>query len=262
MPADIGWTGLAASLALVGAAVVLSLRYRLGLERSMIWAAARALTQLLAVGAILDFVFDVHRSLAWSWAWILVMQVIAAETVQRRAPQLGRIGFLAFLAFLAAGVVTLSLLFGLSVFDLEARTLVPSAGLLLGNSLPAAVLIARRLPDELSARRDEVEARLALGLPAPEAARPYFRLAMRDALTPQIESTKAVGLIALPGTMTGLILAGLPPLQAVKVQAAVMFLILGSVAVTVTVIGFGVRRRLFTADHRLVLPAPPSRQEQ
>jgi len=78
------------------------------------------------------------------------------------------------------------------------------------------------------------------------------REAMRTALLPQIESTKVVGLIALPGAMTGLILAGVEPRDAVLVQLAIMYLILGSVATSVTVIGLGLSRRLFTPDHRLV----------
>ena len=71
-------------------------------------------------------------------------------------------------------------------------------------------------------------------------------------MIPQVESTKAVGLVFLPGAMTGLILAGVDPIDAVKVQAAIMYLILGSVATTVAVVGLGLTRRLFTPDHRLV----------
>jgi putative ABC transport system permease protein len=128
---------------------------------------------------------------------------------------------------------------------------------MIGNSMAATVLVGRRVLEELRDKRDEVEARLALGLPSQEAARPYLRAALRTALIPQIETTKAVGLVFLPGAMTGLILAGTPPLDAVKVQAAVMYLVLGSVATTTTVVGLGVQRKLFTADHRLVVPTRP-----
>lgn len=76
--------------------------------------------------------------------------------------------------------------------------------------------------------------------------------ALRTALIPQIERTKAVGIVILPGAMTGLILAGVDPTDAVLIQLAVMYLILGSVATSVTIVGLGVRRRLFTDDHRLV----------
>jgi putative ABC transport system permease protein len=80
------------------------------------------------------------------------------------------------------------------------------------------------------------------------------RAALRAALTPQIETTKATGLVFLPGAMTGLILAGAAPLQAVLVQAVVMFLVLAATATTV--IALGLIRRLFTPDHRLLhLPA-------
>ena len=123
---------------------------------------------------------------------------------------------------------------------------------MIGNSMTAAVLVARRLFDELLDKRDEVEARLALGQPSTEAARPYVRSALRTALTPQIETTKAVGLVFLPGAMTGLILAGVDPFDAVLVQIAVMYVVLGSAATTTTVVGLGVQHRLFTRDHRLV----------
>ena len=100
-------------------------------------------------------------------------------------------------------------------------------------------------------RLAEVEARLALGQPSRQAAAPYLRIALRSALSPQIETTRATGLIFLPGAMTGLILAGVPPVQAVLVQAVVMFLILGSVAVTTVVVALGLVRLVFTRDHRL-----------
>jgi putative ABC transport system permease protein len=120
------------------------------------------------------------------------------------------------------------------------------------------VLVARRVYEELRDKRAEVEARLALGLSSVEASRPHIRSALRTALIPQIETTKAVGLVVLPGAMTGLILAGAEPLDAVRVQAAVMFLVLGSVATTTVVVALGVRRRLFTPDHRLVRMERPA----
>jgi putative ABC transport system permease protein len=124
--------------------------------------------------------------------------------------------------------------------------------MMVGNSMSSTVLAARRTVAEIAERRLEVEARLALGLSSADAGRPHLRRALRTAILPQIEQTKAVGLIALPGAMTGLILAGVDPVDAVQVQLAVMYLILGSVATSVTVVGLGLSRRLFTADHRLV----------
>ena len=252
MNGQVGWVGLATSLILVAFAAGISLWRRLGLERQLLWAAIRALVQLLLVGGALTLLFEPGRSLWWSWAWVAGMVAYAGDVARRRAPEVPRFAPLAVAAFAGAAVVTLGVLFGLRVFPLQGRTLVPVAGMMIGNSMTAMVLVARRLVDELRDKRDEVEARLALGQPSRQAASPYLRIALRSAISPQIETTKATGLVFLPGAMTGLILAGVPPLQAVLVQAVVMFLILGSVAATTVVVAMGIVRLVFTRDHRLL----------
>ncbi len=250
----VGWGGLAASLALVAVAVAISLWQRLDLERSLMWASVRAIVQLLAVGAVLAFVLSPHVPLVVSWVWVVFMVAFAAETIRRRAPEVPAARPLALASLGVASAVSLLLLFGLHIFPMDARTVVPLAGMVVGNSMTATVVAARRVVGELSDKRAEVEARLALGQPSHEAARPYVRSALRTAMISQIESTKAVGLVFLPGAMTGLILAGEQPVQAVLVQAAVMFLILGAVATTAATMALGLARRLFTSDHRLVVP--------
>ena len=258
MEGDVSWGGLALSLVLVAVAVALSLWQRLRLERTIVWASVRAIVQLVAVGSALGLVLDEDAPLAWSWAWVVLMALVAADTVRRRAPEIPHMGRLALVSIGASTGVALAIVFGLGVFPLEARTIVPLAGLTIGNTIGGTVLGARRVLEELRDKRAEVEARLALGQPSSEAGRPYLAAALRTALVPQIERTKVVGLVALPGAMTGLILAGVEPLDAVLVQAVVMFLVLGAEATTVTVIGLGVIRRLFTPDHRLVPLARPA----
>ena len=256
MPAEVGAAGVAASLVLVAVAVVLSRRERLGLEPSIAWAALRALAQLLAVGAALGLVLDEDAPLVLALGWVVLMVAVAAATVHQRAREVPGVLPLAAAALGGACAVGLGLLFALGVFPLEGRTLVPLAGMTIGNSMAAAVVVGRRVLGEVADKQAEVEARLALGQPWWEAARPYLRSALRTALAPQVEQTKVVGLIALPGAMTGLILAGVDPVDAVLVQAAVMYLILGSVSVSAVVVGRGVVRRLFTPDHRLRPVAP------
>lgn len=260
MNGHISWAGLTSSLALVLVAAAISRWQRLGLERQVVWAATRALVQLLLVGVALALLLEPGRSLSWSWAWVAAMIVYAGDVARRRAPEVPRLAPLAIAAFAATAAITLGVVFGLRIFPLEGRTVVPIAGMMIGNSMTATVLVARRLVDELRDKRDEVEARLALGQPSRVAAAPYVRTALRSAVSPQIETTKATGLVFLPGAMTGLILAGVPPLQAVLVQAVVMFLILGAVATTAVVVALGLVRRVFTADHRLgPLPRRPGR---
>lgn len=248
---DIGVGGLAASAILIVVAVALSLAQGLRLAGTIAWAATRAGAQLLLVGVALHLVLSPGAPLALAWVWVAGMVVVAALTVRHRAPEVPGVFGVALLATGSVAVVSLGVAFGFGIFPLEARAVVPLAGMMVGNAMAATVLASRRVVGELRDKRDEVEARLALGHPSSEAARPYVREALRTALVPQIETTKTVGLIALPGAMTGLILAGVDPAQAVLVQVAVMYLILGSVTVSVTVVGLGVTRRLFTPDHRL-----------
>lgn len=249
---DVSFIGLVLSLVLVAVAVGLSMWQKLQLEARIIWASVRAIVQLLLVGFALALIIDPTTPLVWSWLWIAGMTVFAADVVRRRVKEISGVFPLALAAYLASAAVTLSTLFGLGIFPLEARTLVPLGGMMVGNSMNATVLAARRVVEEITDKADEVEIRLALGHPYRQAARPYLAASLRTALIPQIETTKAVGLVFLPGAMTGLILAGVDPVDAVLVQAVVMFLVLGAAATTTTVIGLGMLNRVFTPDHRLI----------
>lgn len=248
---DIGIAGLAASGILVAVAVAISLWRQLGLERSLLWASIRALVQLLLVGWLLQFVVDPDDPLVFSAIWIVAMVSFAAYTTSRRAPDVPRVLPLSLLAYTASAIVVLGVLFGFGIYDLEGRTLVPLAGMVIGNSLAATVLVSRQLLIVATEQRGVIEGRLALGLSATDAFRPHLRQALRTALVPQIESTKAVGIVFLPGAMVGLILAGVEPAAAVKVQVSVMYLVLGSVATTTAVMSLGISRELFTPAQQL-----------
>jgi putative ABC transport system permease protein len=252
---SVGFAGVAASLVLVAIAIGLSLRQGLGIERTILWACTRAFVQLLAVGSALTLVLDDDAPVALALLWVVGMVVVAAVTIARQAPEVPRLFPLGLGAVAAAAVVAHLVLYGLQIFPFEPIAIVPLAGMVVGNSLATTVTAARRVVAELAGNRMEIEARLALGQPWPEASRPYVRSAVRTALTSQIESTKTVGLIALPGAMTGLILAGVDPVDAVLVQIVVMYLILGAAATTTAIVGRGVARRLFTDDHRLLAVA-------
>ncbi len=246
--------GVAASGLLVLVAVGLSAWAGLGLERSLVSAALRAAVQLALLGLVLAAILAPGQPLALSWLWVAAMIVFASWTVQRRVPQVPGIGLLSAAAFGLSAVVTLGILFAAQVFPLDSSTLVPLAGLMIGNSMTATVLVARRVTAEFKDKRLEIEARLSLGQPSAQAAAPYLREALRTALIPQIETTKAVGIVFLPGMMVGLLLAGVTPLGAVQAQLVIMYLVLGSVAVTTSVIALGLRRLLFTGSHQLRLP--------
>ena len=252
MSGDVGWWGLAASLIMIAAVALLSIRQHLRLERDLAIAVARSLTQMLLVGVALGLIVDPDTWIGWSFAWVAAMVAFAAVTVARRAPALPGVLPVAFVALSAGATAGLGLLFALGVFPVTGRTVVPVAGMVVGNSLAAGVLTVRRLVEAVAERQAELEARLALGLPWQQAVRPTVRQVLRTGIAPDIERLKALGIVVLPGAMTGLILAGVDPLDAVRVQLALLYVILGSVTTTASVIALLGARRLFTDDHRLV----------
>lgn len=243
--------GVAASGLLVAVAIGISAWAGLGLGRSLLEAALRALVQLFLLGLVLTAIIAPGQPLTLSWLWVVVMILFAGWTVHRRVPHVPYLGWLSVAAFGVAAVVTLGILFGAQVFPVNGTTLVPLAGLMVGNSMTAAVLVSRRITTEFTEKRLEIEARLSLGQSSSEAANPYLRESLRTALIPQIETTKAVGIVFLPGAMVGLLLAGVTPLDAVQAQLVVMYLVLGSVSVTTIVIALGLRRILFTPAQQL-----------
>ena len=254
MSGPVEFVGVLASGLLVLVAVGISWWAGLRLERDLITAALRALVQLLLLGLVLVAILTPGQPMALSWLWVAVMIVFAGWTVHRRVPDVPWLWLLSMAAFTASAIVTLGILFGAGVFPVDSTTVVPLAGLMIGNSMTATVLVTRRVMAEFTDRRLEIEARLALGQPSADASRPYLREALRTALIPQIETTKAVGIVFLPGMMVGLLLAGVTPLDAVQAQVVIMYLVLGSVAVTTSVIALGMRRILFTPAHQLRLP--------
>jgi putative ABC transport system permease protein len=246
---------------MIGVVAIVSWRQRLRLERDLVVAVVRSLAQLLLVGAALGLIVKPSTWIGFSFLWVAGMVLFAATTVSRRAPQLPGVFGVALAALLASAVAGLGLLFALSIFPVEGRTVVPLAGMVVGNSLAAGVVTVRRLVDAVAERRADLEARLALGLPWQQAVRPTVRNVLRTGIAPDVERIKALGIVVLPGAMTGLILAGVDPLDAVRVQLALMYVILGAVTTTATVVALLGTRRLFTADHRLKPLARDTRDE-
>ena len=110
-----------------------------------------------------------------------------------------------------------------------------------------------RIRDDLSEQRLKVEAALALGATSRQVVSPILRTALQRALIPLIDATKTTGIIFLPGAMVGMIIAGADPLEAVRLQIVVLFMLLGSVSIAAILVGLLFYRSFFTARHQLRL---------
>ncbi|WP_280318410.1 ABC transporter permease [Nocardia wallacei] len=248
------WPGVAVSLVLVGVAALVAYRQRLGLTRELLIAAARAGVQLAVVGAVLLVLFR-HTGLPGALGWVAVMVVVAGQVAGRRGSGVPQAVRAATCGVAFGTVVTLGALILLGVISTQARVVVPVGGMIVSGAMQATGLALRRVHEDAQAARPAVEARLCLGLPAREAFLPYRRSALRTALVPAIDSTKVVGLISLPGAMTGLILAGVEPLTAIRYQIVVMYMLLAAAALAALAAARVAEYRLFDDAQRLV-PLP------
>ena len=247
---------IAASLLLINGA--LSLALDLGLVRSLAIGAARMVVQLLLVGLVLEALFTTVSPL-WTALAVAVMLLFAGREVMARQRRRLK-GFWAF--GLGTGAVTIAPVL-VTVFALTTqvapdpwyhpRYAVPLLGMVLGNALTGVGLALDALTSGLVTGRAGVEARLALGSTIREATLPVVRTALRTALMPTINAMAATGLVTLPGMMTGQILSGVEPHEAVKYQLLVMFLISGGTAVGAILTVHGGVWRLTDRRHRLRL---------
>ncbi len=246
----VGYAEVALALLLVGVGVGISRYRRLGLESDVVVATVRSFAQLLAVGYVLAFVFDGH-----GWLTVVVLAVMVATasfTAGARVRSVPRARLVAAAALATASAGTLGVIVGIGIIPLRARAIVPLGSMVIANAMTTTALVMTRLRDDLAAHRREVEARLSLGQNAHQASLPWHRAALRSGMLPIVDQTKVVGLVSLPGAMTGMILAGAPPLAAIRLQLVVMYMILAGNAFAAVVAGELTRRRLFTADHQLV----------
>lgn len=242
---------VAISISLVVLAVAVSLSFRLRLERDLVIATVRALVQMVAVAYVIHLVFD---SLILTALGLVVMVAAATWTSARRLKGVPGSFELALVSISSGTAVAFAVLFGARVFRLEPQWMIPIAGMLIGNTMIVTSLAGGRIRDEVVDKTLEVEARLALGVPAKEAMRSYVRRAATSAMIPIVDTTKNVGLIHLPGAFVGMMLGGAEPLQAAKVQLIVLFMLLGAVAVSGIMTAILTARAFIAPGERIALP--------
>jgi len=246
----ISWADVALALLLVGVSIVVSRLRRTGLERDIGVATLRSFAQLLAVGFVLDFVLGSHGAL--TPVVLLVMIGTATLTSGARGRRVPGAYWIAVTSVSAAAGSTLGLLLLLRIVPAVPRAAIPLGSMVISNAMNTTSLVMSRLRDELGAHRREVEAHLSLGETGAEAAAFWHRAALRSGMLPIIDQTKVVGLVALPGAMTGMLLAGASPSSAIRLQMVVMYMLLGGNAFAALVAGRLTVARLFTADHQLI----------
>lgn len=251
---NLGLLNLALAYGLVLVAIGLARLRQIGQERQMLWASLRMVFQLFAVGYLLHLVFAIRSPLAVITI-VLVMTAFSLQVmggrIKHKMPHFYRV--MGSSIVIGCGGITFlfcGLVVGYSPWY-DPRYLIPLAGMIIGNSMNGATLAAERLGAEMHDRRDEIETALCLGATARQASDPAVRRAFRAALMPTMNTMAAMGIVSLPGMMTGQILSGTEPIIAVRYQIAIMCAITGAVAITSFLILLQGYRYYFTTAHQL-----------
>jgi putative ABC transport system permease protein len=247
---------LASLLLLVGGFA--SLYLRLGLERQLGIAALRMVVQLMIIGLILKALFAIVSPL-WTALAALFMVLMAGREVMARQER-------NFSGFWSYGLGTSSLMLAGTLVTVLALTTqvrpdpwfdpryaIPLLGMILGNTMNGISIGLDRLLTTAARERQAVEARLALGHDRMQAFAPLIRNACRSGLMHIVNSMSAAGVVSLPGMMTGQILAGIDPTEAVKYQILILFLIAGATGIGVLTAVIAAALRLTDNRHRLRL---------
>lgn len=231
---DLSWREMLAAVALAAAPLAASLLLRLSGDIAV--AGVRMVVQLGLAGIFLEVLFRWNNPFL-NVLWLVVMIAVAAGSVCRNsglrwrmmlAPVFGAT------AIAAIGVVAYFNAFVVPVADLfEARYLVTIGGMLLGNTMSGGIVALTHFFEGARAHAGGYRYHLACGATRDEALRPLTREALRRALRPMIASMMTIGIVSLPGMMTGQILGGSPPIVAIKYQIAIMFAILAALTLGV-----------------------------
>jgi putative ABC transport system permease protein len=225
---EVGLTGLLFSFLLLLVPVLISHYLDLKLISSTVESVIRMVLQLVFAGIFLTFLFDLNNALL-NILWVLVMVFVASHTVLKNAELKIRHLIPSMVASLALTNYALLLYFNSFIIDLndlfEARYFIPIAGMMLGNSLRANVVAMDNFCTEIQRNENRYLFRLSMGAEKTEALIPYLRKSIRVALKPTIANMATIGIVFIPGMMTGQILAGASPMVAIEYQIAIMLAI-------------------------------------
>lgn len=245
--------GLAAFLILIN--LVLSVLLRLGLTRTLALASIRMVAQLLLLGFILEYIFALNTPLPILGVGLVMVIFAGIASVRRTHRRFPGIYWDSLITIFAASfLVTGIALSGILQIHpwYQAQYSIPLLGMVLGNTLTGISLALDRFMDGVAMDRQQIEGLLSLGATRWEAAHRLIRESLRTGMIPIINSMMVMGIVSLPGMMTGQLLAGAAPGSAVRYQIVIVFMIAATVALGALGVVLLAFRQLFNSRHQLL----------
>ncbi|XRP97642.1 ABC transporter permease [Methanocaldococcus sp. 16A] len=209
-------------------AVLIAYKERLGIEKKILYVSILALIQLLILGFVLLYIFS--YGMIGAFLMISVMIILASYLIMREInlENKTKLFICLFITFLTTTIVSLAILIIPKVIKFEPIYVIPLMGMVIGNTMNTIHLALDKIIDLVKSERDVLWGYLALGASEIEALKPFIKNAVKSAIIPQMNRTKSVGVIFIPGAMVGMLLSGANPLYAAEIQIIIMWMILSS----------------------------------
>ncbi|TQR19020.1 ABC transporter permease [Psychrobacillus vulpis] len=241
---------LSFTLLFVVITMLVSVWQKLDLEKEIAVGTIRSAIQLLAVGYVLQFVFK-SENLLLIVLIVCVMIVVAARNTSRRANGMSGVIWRIILAIATMEILMMGLLLSLQIIEATPQYIIPISGMTIGNAMIACGLFLTQLKREIKSSRGEIETLLSLGATGRQAVQDVLKRSVKYSMIPTIDTMKTVGLVQLPGMMTGMIVAGADPVEAVRYQILIIFVFTSSSAITSMLLSILCYKKLFTKDLQL-----------
>ena len=231
-----------------------SLVFKLGLEKDLVWGTIRTFAQLFLVGYALKAVFQINNVyvilLLYTWMIFWAAQTIRSRIKEKEIPILLPTFGSMVLSYMIVSILVTSVIVQVKPWYTP-QYFIPLGGMIIGNSMNAIAIALERLFSDIRNRRDQIELAFCLGATYQEATQEIMSDVIKAGMIPSINAMMSVGLVFLPGMMTGQILAGADPVTAVKYQIIVMLMLVASTTIGCIVVVYSVRRLCFTRQHQL-----------
>jgi len=232
--------------------LILSKTLKLGLERDTIIATIRSVIQLLAVGYLLNFIFNSESTL-YMVLMITLMIFAATMNARKKGENIPGITWKIALTLLSVEIVIMSVLLGLQIMPATPNFIIPISGMMIGNSMVLSILFLNRFKAEIEANEEMIELILSLGGTPKQAVHKQLMDAIKASMIPTIESQKTIGLVQLPGIMSGQIIGGANPIEAVQFQILIIFALLTCATLSSIILGFLIYPTLFNERMQKVI---------
>lgn len=239
------------SLALVVIALIVSYREKLNLEKDIIIAIIRMVIQLVIVGFILQTIFQVDNHLI-TIVMILIIIINASYNAGQRGKGLKNAFINSFIAIFVTNTVTLGILVLTGSLQFTPSQLIPITGMIVGGSMNSIGVSYSTLFQTFEDQSQSVQEKIALGATPYQAARTILRSTIHRGLQPTIDNTKTIGLVTLPGMMSGLMFAGIDPTKAILYQIMVMFMMLAGTSISTFIATYLTYQSFFSDKGQLI----------